>query len=362
MHRYFTASFLLIFLINTSIRAQSGRDNELFRRADSLHAKILTIDTHTDTPMQFFSNKSIDLGKWNPNTRVDFVKMQEGGLDAVFFAVFLEQGSRDNAGNIIAKNKALAIFKSIGDHISKYADWVKLVTVPSDVYLAKRQGKKAVLLGIENGYCIGNNLSNIHKFKQLGVAYITLSHTKNNDICDSSNDKPEHNGLSEFGIKVVREMNRLGIIVDVSHTSDKTIYDVVRYSKAPIIASHSCTRALTNNRRNLTDAMIRLIAKNGGVIQVCMVPHFVKSPLSGKATVADFVDHIDHVVSVAGIDYVGIGSDFDGGAGITGCKNVAEIKNITVELLRRGYSPKDIEKIWSSNFLRVMAEVQNLAE
>lgn len=339
----------------------NAQDVGFVKKADNIHKRIMAVDTHTDTPMLFYANPQIDLGKNNSNTQVDFIKMQKGGLDAVFFAVFLPQGERDDAGHIIAKNKAVSIFKSIAEHVNKYPYLGEIVTTPANAYRLKRAGKKAVLIGIENGYCIGKDINNILLFKNLGASYITLCHTKNNEICDSSNDIPEHNGLSEFGIKVVHEMNRLGIIVDVSHTADATIRDVIRYSKAPVIASHSCTKALTNNKRNLSNDMLKLIAHNGGVIQVCMVSHFVKPSLQGRATVADFVNHIDHIVKTVGIDYVGIGSDFDGGARIIGCNNVADIKNITAELLKRGYSENDIEKIWGGNFFRVMTDVQKLA-
>ena len=354
-HFYF---FILILFTCCNIFAQTN--NELIKLADDIHKKILTIDTHTDTPMLFSSDTSIDLGKLNSNTKVDFPKMQNGGLDAVFMAVYLPQGKRDEVNNYLAKNKALSILQLIKKQVEKYPEIAKVATTPDEVYRLKYQGKRAVLIGLENGYPIGDKLTNLRLFQELGVVYITLSHTKNNDICDSSNDIPEHNGLSSFGKDVICEMNRLGMIIDVSHTSDKTIRDVISYSKAPVIASHSCAKKLTNNRRNLSDDMIQLIAKNGGVVQVCMVSHFVKLPALGKATVSDVVDHIDHIVKLAGINHVGVGSDFDGGAGVIGCKNVSEMKNITIELLRRGYKSEEIEKIWGGNFLRVMTDVQKL--
>ncbi|MBN1999201.1 membrane dipeptidase, partial [candidate division KSB1 bacterium] len=241
---------------------------------------------------------------------------------------------------------------------------------------------------------------------RMGVRYITLCHVRNNDICDSSNDPAgaEHNGLSEFGKQAVAEMNRLGIMVDVSHISDKSFYDVLEYSQAPVMASHSSARAICDNPRNLDDRMIRALAKNGGVMQICILSDYVKTlpvnPLREakldslrniygpwaditdekvkqkyleeynavndryprpRATVADVVDHIDHVVKLVGIDYVGIGTDFDGGGGVEGCDDVSEMGNITAELLKRGYSQQQIAKIWGGNFLRVFQQVEALA-
>jgi membrane dipeptidase len=239
----------------------------------------------------------------------------------------------------------------------------------------------------------------------LGARYITLAHTKNNDICDSSTDPlgPENNGLTAFGAQVVKEMNRLGMIVDVSHVSDKSFYDVLKVTKAPVIASHSSCRALCGSPRNISDDMLLALKENGGVVQICILTSYLKTPepnpemdarikelkekygeysaltddvkkivrkefsdIKSKyeklATVKDIVDHIDHVVQVIGIDYVGIGSDFDGGGGVEGCRTVAEMKNITIEMLRRGYTKNDIKKIWGGNFMRVFRKVEGVAE
>ncbi|MDR0541276.1 MAG: dipeptidase, partial [Dysgonamonadaceae bacterium] len=208
-----------------------------------------------------------------------------------------------------------------------------------------------------NGYGIGKDVRNIRKFYDLGVRYITLSHNGDNDICDAAMDShSEHNGLSEFGKDVVREMNRLGVMVDISHTSEKTSLDVLELSRYPIIASHSSTKALCNHSRNLSDKLIHAIADKGGVIQVCIYPWFLRK--DGNATVKDLVDHIDYVVQTAGIDHAGIGSDFDGGGGIPGINSVDELPEITMELLRRGYSKEEIAKIWGGNLMRVMDVVQ----
>jgi membrane dipeptidase len=251
---------------------------------------------------------------------------------------------------------------------------------------------------------IGNDLTGIKEFYDLGARYITLCHTGNNDICDSSMDPkgPEHNGLSEFGKEVVKEMNRLGIMIDVSHISDEAFFDVISFSEVPVIASHSSSRALCSSPRNLSDEMLLSLKSNGGVIQICFFTSYIRTPepnpeldkklseLSARygdisslsdvqrqsynnerreikdtytkfATVADVVDHIDHVVQVIGIDHVGIGTDFDGGGGVEGCRSVADMKNITIELLRRGYTKADIEKIWGGNIMRVFRDVQEAA-
>jgi membrane dipeptidase len=271
-------------------------------------------------------------------------------------------------------------------------------------YRIKKDGKIAVFIGVENGYPVGKDLSRIKQYYDLGARYITLSHSKNNDICDSSTDPagPEHGGLSAFGEEVVKEMNRLGMMVDVSHISDEAFYDVLKISKVPVIASHSSCRALCENPRNLSDEMLLALKENGGVIQICILSNYLKSPEANPeldsaissirkkygntetldevkrqqmreeireaqkkfeklATVKDAVNHIDHVVQVIGIDYVGIGTDFDGGGRIEGCRTVAEMKNITVELVRRGYTKKDIEKIWGGNVMRVLRVAEEYA-
>jgi membrane dipeptidase len=291
---------------------------------------------------------------------------------------------------------------SIHDVIEQYPDDLELALTQKDLKRIEKNGKRAIFIGLENGYPIGNDLSLVDTFYNKGIRYITLCHSYNNDICDSSTDTIEHNGLSEFGKQVVQRMNALGMMIDVSHASDQTFYDVVALSSAPIIASHSCARALCDHPRNLSDDMLLKLKENGGVIQMCILSAYVKTPEpfpardsarmavrekhgdyyelddEGRqlflsdwyqvdrdfppklATVADVVDHIDHIVEVAGIDHVGIGTDFDGGGGVEGCFDVSELGNITLELVRRGYSAKEIEKIWSGNLMRVMEETENI--
>jgi len=268
-----------------------------------------------------------------------------------------------------------------------------------------KEGKIAAFIGVENGYPIGKDLTRIRQYYDLGARYITLAHTMNNDICDSSTDPagPENGGLSPFGKEVVQEMNRLGMMIDISHISDKSFYDVLKVTKAPVLASHSSCRALCGSPRNLTDDMLVALKENGGVIQICILGNYLKTPepnpeLDSKlkelhdrygdyntlsdsmkkmvrkeyrdiqksyekpATVKDVVDHIDHVVQVIGSDYVGIGTDFDGGGGVEGCRTASEMKNITIELLRRGYSKSDITKIWGGNVMRVLRKVEGMAK
>jgi membrane dipeptidase len=399
-----TAVLVVLPLGSFSKNKQEAAE-QLLKRAAAIHDKVLTVDTHTDTPMRLVRG-GYDLGTvHDPEDRggkIDFPRMKQGGLDAVFFAVYLDQGPRTPEGNEKAKQKALEIFNAIHQTIKKYPQMVEPAFTAADAYKIEKKGKRAIYIGIENGYPVGKDISLIKKYYDLGARYITLCHGSNNDICDSSTDDngPEHNGLSDFGKQVVREMNRLGMIIDVSHISDKSFYDVLEVSKAPVMASHSCARALCDHARNLTDDMIKKLAQKGGVIQVCMVSSFVKKPppnpernadfkalrekwrkadqLSEKeqeelgneykrlrekypetqATVADLINHIDHIVKVAGIDYVGIGSDFDGGGGLEDCFDVSQIGNITLELLKRGYTEKQIRKIWGGNFMRVFKKVE----
>jgi len=295
-----------------------------------------------------------------------------------------------------------AIRKSVGAN----PDQAEIALTPDDAYKLKGLGKRAIFIGLENGYALGNDITLVKKYYDMGIRYITLCHSFNNDICDSSTDKKkgaEYHGLSPFGKDVVAEMNKTGMIIDVSHSSDETFMDVIRLSKAPIIASHSCSRAVCDNPRNLTDDDLRLLAKNGGVIQMCFLSDYVKKPdpnpkrdsvmaivskkyndfqgltdeqsreaykeyrEAGKkypnklATVQNMVNHIDHIVKFIGIDYVGIGTDFDGGGDLSGCRDVSMMGNVTLELVIRGYSEKDIKKIWGGNFMRVFREVQKSA-
>ena len=380
-----------------------SNDDQLARRAGKIHASIMTIDTHCDSPMRF-SEGNFDLGQLHDDGCVDFPRMQSGGLHAEFFAAFLAQGPRNDSSYSDVYRETVSIIDAIHRNVDKNAAVAGIALSPSDGYKLKKEGKIAAYIGIENGYAIGKDLSLIKKYYDLGARYMTLSHTRNNDICDSSTDPggPENDGLSEFGKEVVREMNRLGMIVDISHVSDKSFFDVLKVSIAPVIASHSSCRALCGSPRNLSDDMLVALKENGGVIQICLLSSYLKTPepnpemeaklkdlkekygeygslpdsvkkivrreyssirekYENLATVKDIVDHIDHVVQIIGVDYVGIGSDFDGGGGLKDCKDASQMKNITIELLRRGYTRSDIKKIWGGNFMRVFRKVEEVA-
>jgi len=396
--------FINLLLIAFFLAGCRNSEEQLVRRADKIHVSILTVDTHCDTPMEF-SDPAFDLGVRHEDGCVDFPRMIEGGLHAEFFAVFTGQGPRNDSAYNEVHQKALDIFDAIHKNVEKNNAVAEIATSPDDAYRLKKAGKIAAFIGVENGYPIGKDISRIRQYYDLGARYITLAHTKNNDICDSSTDPagPENNGLSPFGSQVVKEMNRLGMMVDISHISDKSFYDVLKVTNAPVLASHSSCRALCVSPRNLTDDMLVALKENGGVIQICILGNYLKTPepnpeLDSKmkelkdrygefnalsdsmkkimrkeykdiqksyakpATVKDVVDHIDHVVQVVGVDYVGIGTDFDGGGGVEGCRTASEMKNITIELLRRGYSKSDITKIWGGNVMRVLQKVEDLAK
>jgi membrane dipeptidase len=395
----------IIFLLLTFILAGCGNsEKQLIRKANRIQASILTVDTHCDTPMEF-TDPNFDMGVRSADGCVDFPKMIEGGLHAEFFAVFTAQGPRNDSTYDKVHKNAIYILNAIIKNVEKNSSVAGIATTPDDAYRLKKQGKIAAFIGMENGYPIGKDLTRIKQYFDLGVRYITLAHTKNNDICDSSTDPEgqENGGLSSFGAQVVKEMNRLGMMVDVSHISDKSFFDVLKVTATPVIASHSSCRALCGSPRNLSDDMLVALKENGGVIQICILGNYLKTPepnpeldqklkeLKTKygeydnlndstkkivrneykniqktyekpATVKDVVDHIDHVVQVIGIDYVGIGTDFDGGGGVDGCRTAADMKNITVELLRRGYSKQDITKIWGGNIMRVMQKAEDYAK
>ncbi len=398
MKIFFVTSMILALLAGCG-----SSEEKLARRADKIHSSIMTIDTHCDTPMEF-AHGEFDLGKRHDEGCVDFPRMIEGGLHAEFFAVFTAQGPRNDSTFEKVHAEAIDILNSIHTNVENNSSLAGIALTSDDAYRLKKAGKIAAYIGIENGYPIGKDITSVKQFYDMGARYITLAHTKNNDLCDSSTDPagPENNGLSPFGAEVVGEMNRLGMMVDISHISDKSFYDVLKITQAPVIASHSSCRALCGSPRNLSDDMLLALKENGGVVQICILSNYLKTPepnpeMDAKleeirkkygeygmlpdslkkvvrkeyngirekyeklATVKDIVDHIDHVVQVIGIDYVGIGSDFDGGGGVEGCKTVAEMKNITIELLRRGYTRSDIKKIWGGNFMRVFRKVEEVA-
>lgn len=381
-------------------------------KALELHSRMLSVDTHCDTAFSLLREDwkigdRHDAGE-RGSGKIDLPRMKEGGLDAEFFAAFVGQGPRTEDGYARAKERALLAVDAVRTMTDEYSSVIGLGLTPDDAYRLKEEGRLTAFIGMENGYPIGKDLSLIAFFFDKGVRYITLCHSSDNDICDSATDRrnPEDSGLSDFGREVIEECNRLGMILDISHASDTSFFDVLEVSEAPIIASHSSARAVCDHPRNLSDDMLRALAKNGGVIQICFLSSYVKSPTPSperenalkeleekyggnlrdipdeaerqqalaerraiyekfpreRANVQDLVDHIDHVKNVVGIDYVGIGTDFDGGGGIEGCDDASEMIHVTEELIRRGYTDEDIIKIWSGNFMRVFQRVLDTAE
>lgn len=375
--------------------------------ADEIHSHAIVIDTHTDTPMKM-ANAYFNPAERHepPDSRVDFPRLREGDVDAVFFALYTSQHERTPENYQHAYDLANRMLDSVVLSAEKNPDMVQLAYSSDDILSLADQQRTAICIGMENGFPLAKDLSRVKEFYDKGVRYITLSHSSNNDICDSSTDRggEEHNGLSSFGKEVVLEMNRLGMIVDVSHISDKSFFDVIALSKAPVIASHSSVRAVCDHSRNMSDDMIRALAEKGGVIQICILGDYIASPDTTSEnyrqmaalrtkynnfqfkdenehvaaqraydsinryyppvipTIAQAVDHIDHVVDLVGVDYVGIGSDFDGGGGLADCEDVSDFPAITDELIKRGYTEEEIDKIWGGNFLRVFKAVEEASE
>lgn len=326
----------------------------LYSCAKRVHTQSITLDSHCDTPMLFAEGAT--LNRKSAAGRVNLPKLFEGKWDAACVVAYIQQGARDDASLRQATDKASAILREIERQVEACSETAAIAYTPHDVARIKRAGKKALLLGIENGYAIGKDLANLVRFKETGIVYMTLCHNGDNDLCDSAKGNAEWNGLSPLGREAVREMNRLGILADVSHASEKTFYDVLETSSVPIVASHSSARALCDHPRNLTDDQLRAIAARGGVVQVCLYNEFLRD--DGQATVTDIVAHIRHIAAIAGIDHVGIGSDFDGGGGIPGCDGSNELINVTKALLEAGFTEAGLEKITGGNFLRVMQTAQ----
>ena len=322
----------------------------IFKKAKKLHQQIVTIDSHTDTPM---IAQSFDLGR-KEGGKVNLPFMQEGLLDAVFMVAYVPQGARDVDSLQKATSYAEERLSAVIAQAEKYARYMGIAKTPDELWQLKKAGKKAVFLGIENGYAIGKDLDNIKKFKDMGVSYMTLCHNGDNDICDSASGNDEWGGLSSFGIEVVAEMNRTGMMIDVSHIAESAFYDVLKYSTKPVIASHSSSRAICNHKRNLDDDQIRALAAKGGVIQVCLYKPFINEDAE-KASLSDAIRHIRHIIEIVGVNHVGIGSDFDGDGELIGCRAANELMQITMRLIAEGFDDESIAKIWGGNLLRVMS-------
>ncbi len=403
--------FLALSLALAPLACAAGDDEvALMDHAREIHARVPTIDTHVDIPFTFAT------GEDNPcrltDRQVDVPKMREGGLDVGFFIVYVGQTERTEENYAKAKADAMTKFEGIHRMANELCpDQIELAYTADDVERIHASGKLVAAIGIENGYVIGKDLSLLRTYHELGARYITLAHGGHNDIADSATPRDnlgdgeaEHGGVSEFGAEVIEEMNRLGILVDVSHISKDAMLDAVRLSRAPVIASHSSVRALADHPRNMDDEQLDALAENGGVIQIVAFQSYVKvQPQERReaimalreelglgsweamrtmsdetraeyerrmaeideqwppANVSDFVDHIDYAVERIGIDHVAISSDFDGGGGVVGWNDASETFNVTLELVRRGYTEEEIEKLWSANTLRIWREAERVA-
>ncbi len=322
-----------------------------------IHEKYVVLDSHTDTPMVW--TEGMNLGERQSDTRVDFAKMRDGRVSATFMVAYLPQKGMNDTERREAHDIAVDTFAKLRAQVDNNPKIVGLALSPDDVAVLKKEGRAAACLGLENGYALAGDISNTEKMFSLGVRYITLCHNGDNELCDSAKGNRTHGGLSAFGRAVVREMNRLGMMVDISHASDDTMRQAIDESAVPVVATHSSARSLCNHPRNLTDDLLKRLAARGGVCQICLYGYFLSE--NGEASVKTVTDHIDHVVRIAGIDHVGVGSDFDGGGGIAGCESTDELINITKELLRRGYTEEETAKIMGGNFMRVWREAETYA-
>lgn len=394
---------VLAVLIGTALLvARPNSGDAIADRAHKLHFSSIVLDTHDDTTQRFFT-KDFDLGKRNPDGSIDIPRMKEGGMNAIFFSVWIDGRTMGPP----AVQKALDQIDAIHQNVLRNAKDMEFARTAADVRRIHAEGKIAALIGVEGGHMIGNDIRVLRMFGDLGVRYMTLTHFYNDEWADSSTAKPEHNGLTDFGKEIVREMNRQGIMVDISHVSDKTFYDALDVSKAPLIASHSSCRALCNHPRDMSDDMIKALAAKGGVIQINYEKSFIdqaykdaSDKLSGgvvaqmevitkacnndetcigkklndiqKQLTAEgklprvgwerIIDHIDHAVKLVGADHVGLGSDFDGASMPDGMEDCTHLPQITEALMRKGYSDADIQKILGGNLLRVMEQTEQVSQ
>jgi membrane dipeptidase len=401
MRRAISVVCVSLCLCFALLKVRSTAADDIVERAHKLHFSSIVLDTHDDTTQRFFS-KDFDLGKRNPDGHIDIPRMREGGMNAIFFSIWIDGRTMGPP----AVQKALDQIDAVHENVRTHSKDLVFCRTAEEVRRAHAQGKIAVLMGVEGGHMIGNDIRVLRLFGDLGVRYMTLSHFYNDEWADSSTDKPVHNGLTDFGKDIVREMNRQGIMVDISHVSDKTFYDALEVSKAPLIASHSSCRALCNHARDMSDDMIKALAAKGGVIQINYEKSFIdqaykdaSEKLSG-GVVAQFdqfrkacgddqecfgrkmaeqekqataegklphvsweriIEHIDHAVKLAGADHVGLGSDFDGADMPDGMEDCSKLPKITEALLRKGYSENDIRKILGGNTLRVMEQVERVS-
>lgn len=347
-----------------AVSSQAAEDGEA--RARAIHERVFTIDTHDDIELNFATSEFMPANDEKAQVTLD--KMVAGGLDGGFFIVYVGQSARTPENYLKARADALAKFDAIHRMVALYPERIGLATTAAEARAIHANGKLVALIGIENGFVIGKDLSLLANFRERGARYMTLVHNGHNDIGDSAQPRTEfgdkgpaeHDGLSAFGEQVVAELNRVGILVDVSHVSKQTMLEATRLSKAPVIASHSSVSGVFVHARNMDDEQLAALKENGGVIQLTAFNTYLKE--GGGANVGNFVDHIDYAVKKVGIDHVGISSDFGGGGGVTGWNNAGETFNVTVELVKRGYSEEDIGKIWGGNVLRILEQAETVAE
>jgi membrane dipeptidase len=388
-------------LLPMLVAAQTSQEPMISDRARQIHDRAIVVDTHDDVTQRMIFDKKFDIAARNRTGSLDIPRMREGGLDALFFSIWI-------AGNVtgpVAVKRALDQIDAVREAVRTHPKDLILATTSADIRRAATEGKIAALMGVEGGHMIAEDLAVLRVFAALGVRYMTLTHSLNTAWADSSGDKPAHNGLTAFGKDVVREMNRLGMMVDISHVADKTFFDVLKITRAPVIASHSSARAIANAPRNMTDDMLRAMTKNGGVVMINYHSGFLseafrtaqQSPAlktrldeaakrcgqdeacgilesqrinreamaSGelpKVTWQAIVDHIDHVAKVAGVDHVGLGSDFDGATMPLGMEDASKLPKITDALLRKGYSEADVLKILGGNILQIMEAVEKVSK
>jgi membrane dipeptidase len=338
-------------------------------RAAAIHARVLTLDTHVDIEPEHFQPAAPNYASGVASNQVDLPRMARGGLNAAFFSIYQEQApDLTTEGYRRAYDIAMAKVEAVRRLTSQLApERIGLAVTADDVRRIHGEGRLVALMGMENGYALGEDVGNVRRFAELGVRYLSLAHNGNNQLADSNTGEREGyrwNGLSPLGRQVVAEANRRGVVLDVSHPSKAANLETIRLSRAPVMASHSCARALADHSRNLDDEQLRAVGASGGVVHVTAYPAFLKTGASGRAgaSVRDLVDHIDYIVKLIGIDHVGISSDFDGGGGIDGWSDASETLNVTSELLRRGYSERDVAKIWSGNLLRVLEAAERVAQ
>ena len=340
-----------------------------YKKVGELHSRILTLDTHCDTPM--FFHEGVDFTKRDSRILVDLHKMTDGRQDATIMVAYLPQPKegqefyenvKPNQAfpkgrlSITPATYADSIFDIIESTVARVPDYLGIARTSADLYANKQMGKKSIMLGIENGLAIEHSLDKLRHFADRGIVYMTLCHNGDNDICDSARGCNTYNGVSEFGEQVIKEMNRLGIMVDMSHAGEKSFYDALEISEKPIVCSHSNSRILCDHPRNLTDDQLRAIAAKGGVVHTTFYHGFLQK--TGEADILDGIKHLEHAIDIMGIDHVGIGTDFDGDGGVCGMRDDSDIQQFTRQLLRRRYSETDIAKIWGGNWIRVMDEIQ----